>query len=71
VDDHTCGVDRSPKPGASGGGQLQLHASDQVARIGSGLDLFTRASKGGSRRRDEQRPRRRARQALVSRQLVD
>ena len=71
VDDHAGGVDRSSKARPARRCELHFHASDQVARIGSGLDLLAGAGKSGSHRRDDQNPWPSAREPFVCRELVD
>ena len=43
MDDHAGGVDRPSQPRLSRRCEFQLHAPDEVARIGAGLDFFARA----------------------------
>ena len=70
MDDHAGGVDRPSQTRPTSGGKLRFHALDEVARLRARLQFFTRAREGRSRRRDEQRPGRSARQPPVSRELV-
>ena len=70
VDDHAGRIDRPLQSRSTGVCQLQLDPPDEISGIGARLYFFTRANKRCSDRRDEQRPRRRARQPLVRRELV-
>ena len=70
VDDHAGGVDRPSQARPACCAKLGLDSLDEVAWVGACPHLFTRTRERRSRRRDEQGPRRSARQPLVSRELV-